>query len=297
MNKNENELHKIDSVKNKMSFFYNENNNLYHKIVDCKQTLEINFEILKTTFISSGGNEKIINDSITNGKSLLNKYENIIQKRKEIQKDIYSLRHKLEIKKNKINNEIENYAKENEKLLEEIKTKDNNIKILKEDLIKLRQKAYFKKAREEIKVCPPIKSSVLINQEIINEKNIFQKAKNIYLEKEKIEKKLQDKYKSLYEQLKKESEDKNIKIDEINELKFEEEDEYENKESSSEEEPENPKKKHMNLDYYKKKYKNLQNEIKHYQKQIEKYKEQYKDYQKKINYLKNKESKRRNILK
>ena len=68
---------KIDSVKIKMSFFYNENNNLYHKIVDCKQTLEINFEILKTTFISSGGNEKIINDSITNGKSLLNKYENI----------------------------------------------------------------------------------------------------------------------------------------------------------------------------------------------------------------------------
>ena len=53
----------------------------------------------------------------------------------------------------------------------------------------------------------------------------------------------------------------------------------------------------MNLDYYKKKYKNLQNEIKHYQKQTEKYKEQYKDYQKKINYLKNNESKRRNILK
>ena len=292
MNENENKRIKLESVKSKILLFTKENNNLIQKIKDHEKTLELNYELLKTSFIQFGGKEEIIKDYISKGSLLFDKYDKLIQKRKDIKKEIYSLKQKMEIKKFSIFNEINDISKENQKLKEEIKLKDSEIKKLKENLIKLRQKAFFKEAEKEIKVCGPDKNNIIKNQEIINGKKVLQRAMNIHSKKEIILKQLKEKYKILFEKLKKESEEKSIKIDNIQELKIEEEDEEseEQKSSSSEEDLEEKKKKCKNPDKIKEelreKYNNLQKKYIGHLNQIKKYKQKYKDYQKKITDLK-----------
>ena len=292
MNENENKRIKLESVKSKILLFTKENNNLIQKIKDHEKTLELNYELLKTSFIQFGGKEEIIKDYISKGSLLFDKYDKLIQKRKDIKKEIYSLKQKMEIKKLSIFNEINDISKENQKLKEEIKLKDSEIKKLKENLIKLRQKAFFKEAKKEIKVCEPDKNNVIKNQEIINGKKVLQRAMNIHSKKEIILKQLKEKYKILFEKLKKESEEKSIKIDNIQELKIEGEDEEseEQKSSSSEEDLEEKKKKCKNPDKVKEelreKYNNLQKKYIGHLNQIKKYKQKYKDYQKKITDLK-----------
>jgi hypothetical protein len=284
MNKNGNR--KIDSIKNKISIFENENNNLIHRIEDYKKNLELNFEILKKTFIKFGCDEKKVNNNIIKIKSLINKYDILLEKKKELKKDIYSLKQNLENKKNKIFNEMDDYTKENEKLSEEINRKDIDIKKLKDDLMNIRGKAFFKNATREIKVCPPTKNNVLINQEIINEKNIILKVINISKKKEGTIKNIKSKYNSLYNRLKKESEEKHVKINNIDQLKIEEENnEIESSSSSSSSEDEEStknKKDKLIVDKLKEQRVYLKKKYKEYRNKIDSYKQEYKIYKKKI---------------
>ena len=288
MNKNGNR--KMDLIKNQISIIENENNALIHRIEDCKKNLELNFEILKKTFIKFGGDEKKINDDIIKGKSLFNKYDILIERKKVIKKEIYSLKQHLENKKIKIYQEMDNYSRENEKLSEEINSKDNDIKKLKDDLVKIREKAFFKRATKEIKVCPPTKNNVIINQEIINEKDIILKVINISKKKEGIIKNIKSKYDSLYNKLKKESEEKNVKIDNIEQLKIEEEkDEKESSSSSSSDEDSKKDKKYekLTLEKLKEKREHLRKKYKEYKNKIESYKQEYRIYNEKILKIKN----------
>lgn len=283
---NKNEIMKIGSVKNKISLFAQENDALIHKLKDYNETLKLNYEVLKKTFLSFGGEENIINDLVIKGKNIFDNYDKLIQKRKETQKNIFLLRKNLEDNSIKINIGIENYSKANEKLTKEIDLKDIEIKKLKAELKKLREKAFFKEARTEIKVCPPNKINVLINQEIITEKNIIKKAMDIHSAKEKISKKLKLKYNSLYDELKKESIEKNVEIKE-KEILTEETESEESEDDDIEEEENKQKKVKEDIDKFKEKYKNLQDQYESYKKRIMKYKQDYKYYKEKIAYLKN----------
>ena len=287
---NKNGSRKIDLIKNQISVIENENNVLIHRIEDYKKNLELNFEILKKTFIKFGGDEKKINDDIIKGKLLFNKYDILIERKKVIKKEIYSLKQHLENKKIKIYQEMDNYSMENEKLSEEINSKDNDIKKLKDDLVKIREKAFFKRATKEIKVCPPTKNNVIINQEIINEKDIILKVINISKKKEGIIKNIKSKYDSLYNKLKKESEEKNVKIDNIEQLKIEEEkDEKDSSSSSSSDEDSKKDKKYekLTLEKLKEKRENLRKKYKEYKNKIESYKQEYRIYNEKILKIKN----------
>lgn len=287
---NKNGSRKIDLIKNQISVIENENNVLIHRIEDYKKNLELNFEILKKTFIKFGGDEKKINDDIIKGKLLFNKYDILIERKKVIKKEIYSLKQHLENKKIKIYQEMDNYSMENEKLSEEINSKDNDIKKLKDDLVKIREKAFFKRATKEIKVCPPTKNNVIINQEIINEKDIILKVINISKKKEGIIKNIKSKYDSLYNRLKKESEEKNVKIDNIEQLKIEEEkDEKDSSSSSSSDEDSKKDKKYekLTLEKLKEKREHLRKKYKEYKNKIESYKQEYRIYNEKILKIKN----------
>ena len=287
---NKNGSRKIDLIKNQISVIENENNVLIHRIEDYKKNLELNFEILKKTFIKFGGDEKKINDDIIKGKLLFNKYDILIERKKVIKKEIYSLKQHLENKKIKIYQEMDNYSMENEKLSEEINSKDNDIKKLKDDLVKIREKAFFKRATKEIKVCPPTKNNVIINQEIINEKDIILKVINISKKKEGIIKNIKSKYDSLYNRLKKESEEKNVKIDNIEQLKIEEEkDEKDSSSSSSSDEDSKKDKKYekLTLEKLKEKREHLRKKYKEYKNKIESCKQEYRIYNEKILKIKN----------
>ena len=115
------------------------------------------------------------------------------------------------------------------------------------------------------------------------------KVINISKKKEGTIKNIKSKYNSLYNRLKKESEEKHVKINNIDQLKIEEENnEIESSSSSSEDEESTKNKKDkLSVDKLKEQRVYLKKKYKEYRNKIDSYKQEYKIYKKKILDIKN----------
>ena len=287
MNRKDKTKLKIE-LENKIKIFSKENADLIHKVNDYKQTLGLNFELLQKIFLKYGkNNEEEIIKHINKGKNIFNKYDNLLIKRKKIEHNINILKKNIEKNNDIIYNKIEDYSKNIELITKEIKFQDNDIIKLKEDLQKLRDKAFFKKPGIEIKVCEPSQIIILKNQEIINAKYILEKAINIQLNKEENLKEIKSKYKLLYNKLIYEFKNKKIDNNYIKQFELEEEDNNNKESSSGEEELEDKKKeKQKTIDNLKEKFQNLKIKYNSYKKQIDLYKQRYRYYKREIKLIK-----------
>ena len=276
-NDNEKSDSKLKEIQKKISEFENENKNLLHKINDFKQNLEFNYELLSKIFVSNNGNKKLINDEINKGKSLFQNYDNILQKKKELNKKIYILKKSIEDNTFKNFKEINSYSIENEQLSMENNSKDKEIKKLKEELQKWRTKAFFKKPSHETIVSAPTNNNLEKLMEFIDIDNIMNNLMIISDEKEDKIKELKNQHSKLYEDMVKEAKKKEITINNLKDYDLEEE-EIEDEESSDEEEDESNYKKGQEKKIIKelqKEYNDLENEYKKYENKINVYKKKY----------------------
>ena len=183
-----------------------ENEKLKFKLDDKKQTLELNQELLVgalQNFSTTKGenideeeeDEKIsennnndnnnIKKMIERSKILHKKISTLIEEKTEKEKSIYLLQKEIPMIQEKIIEKINILYSQSEQKTKENHNLDTTIKKLKQDLDKIRRNAFFKKARTEILVAPPSKSSVEINLELINTQQILSKASKLHQEKKK----------------------------------------------------------------------------------------------------------------
>ena len=293
-----------------------ENEKLKFKLDDKKQTLELNQELLidaLQNFSTTKGenideeeeDEKISennnNDSnsikkmIERSKILHKKISTLIEEKTEKEKSIYLLQKEIPMIQEKIIEKINILYSQSEQKTKENHNLDTTIKKLKQDLDKIRRNAFFKKARTEILVAPPSKSSVEINLELINTQQILSKASKLHQEKKKKSEEIWRKEKNLKEEMNRlktsiinekeiNKEEQNDFLEEIGynlipeKYEREEEEESEDSEQSSDDDKNNrgggdKKKKEKEL-------KNLKDETSKLQKKIEEFESKITEYKK-----------------
>ena len=306
-----------------------ENEKLKFKLDDKKQTLELNQELLVgalQNFSTTKGenideeeeDEKIsennnndnnsIKKMIERSKILHKKISTLIEEKTEKEKSIYLLQKEIPMIQEKIIEKINILYSQSEQKTKENHNLDTTIKKLKQDLDKIRRNAFFKKARTEILVAPPSKSSVEINLELINTQQILSKASKLHQEKKKKSEEIWRKEKNLKEEMNRlktsiinekeiNKEEQNDFLEEIGynlipeKYEREEEEESEDSEQSSDDDKTNrrggdKKKKEKELKNLKDETSKLQKKIEEYEKKINEYKKAYRNYKSEIEKMK-----------
>ena len=314
------EINKLRNLyTSKLGELNDENKYLKFKLEDKKKTLKLNQDILYYTFESilknneNGGineNTNKIKNMIERSKTLNDKISLLINEIAEKEKYIYIMKKSIPETQEKIIEKIKILMSQSEQKSKEISSDEYAIKKLKSDLEKLRKNAFFKKARTEIYVAPPSKSSIEINLELIDAKNIFLKSSKLHTEKKKKSEETWREEKNLKEEMIKL---KNSKIKEnkisteqqstfLEEIGYnsqaekyekEEEEESEDSEDSSDDDSDrsegDKKKKVKELKKLKEEYSKLEKKLNDYEKKINGYKKEYKDLKQKIEDLKAKQ--------
>lgn len=319
------EINKLRSLYiSKLKELNSENNLLKLQLDDKKETLKLNQDLLYCTiqsFIEQNSDEKIrkknnIKNLIERSKIISDKIFLLIEEKSEKGKKIEIIKKEIPVIQGKIVDKINILTSQSEQKSKEIFSEENNIKKLKTELDKLRRNAFFKKARTEILVAPPTKSSVEVNIELINTRSVFQKASKMHQEKKKkaeeiwrTEKNLKDemiklKKNTIKEGKIKEKEESEFLKDIGYKKKFEnyekeEEEESEDSDSSdddSDEGGDNKKKKEADLKKLNEQYNKLKIKFDEIEKQLKEYKINYRNLKRKIEELKKKEIKNDNNL-
>ena len=311
-----------------------ENEKLKFKLDDKKQTLELNQELLVgalQNFSTTKGenideeeeDEKIsennnndnnnIKKMIERSKILHKKISTLIEEKTEKEKSIYLLQKEIPMIQEKIIEKINILYSQSEQKTKENHNLDTTIKKLKQDLDKIRRNAFFKKARTEILVAPPSKSSVEINLELINTQQILSKASKLHQEKKKKSEEIWRKEKNLKEEMNRlktsiinekeiNKEEQNEFLEEIGynlmpeKYEREEEEESEDSEQSSDDDKTNrgggdKKKKEKELKNLKDETSKLQKKIEEFESKINEYKKIYRNYKTDIEKIKLKSKK------
>ena len=222
------EINKLKNLYNtKLKELKSENQILKIQLEDKIETLKINQDLLLNTIQNMNNinnienkNNNIIKNLKEKSKILLEKLSLLIEAKAEKGKKIDILQKEMPLIQEKIVEKINIINNQSEIKNKEIFSEDTIIKKLKLDLDKIRRNAFFKKARTEILVAPPSKSSLEINSELICAKDVFSKASKLHQEKKKKsddlwreEKNLKDEMNKLKNNIIKE---KNINKDEQN---------------------------------------------------------------------------------
>ena len=270
-----------------------ENKNLKNKLIDSKETVDLNHKLLFSIMASSNIDKKEIKILIDKLKNILKKNEKLIEMKKKIEKETYKLRILMENVAIEINEELNDIAIKNNISKTEVTQKDNTIIKLNQELERARKNALFKEARTEVFVAPPTKKNIEKNEELIDAKFIISKVS----EKHSKNKKKANKLKKELEKLKTElnglknkiQKDKNnddfySNIKGYNIAVDNEEEDYEEeeeKEDSSEEddiqnEGKNTKKKEKEYKQLNDKYNQLKKTFDDCQNKINEYKKKYK---------------------
>ena len=222
---------KIDSKSlNKLRNLYNsklkelksENEKLKFKLIDKKETLKLNqdllIDVLQNFSPTKQGNEEEDEDEDkmrenTNNnnikqmkeksKTINEKISLLIEEKTEKEKNIYLLKKEIPVIQEKIIEKINAISLQSEQKNKETNSQESSIKKLKSDLDKIRRNAFFKKARTEILVAPPSKTSVEMNLELINTQQIFSKASKLHQEKKKKSEEIWRKEKNLKDEMNK----------------------------------------------------------------------------------------------
>jgi hypothetical protein len=250
---------------------------------------------------------------IERSKILHKKISTLIEEKTEKEKSIYLLQKEIPMIQEKIIEKINILYSQSEQKTKENHNLDTTIKKLKQDLDKIRRNAFFKKARTEILVAPPSKSSVEINLELINTQQILSKASKLHQEKKKKSEEIWRKEKNLKEEMNRlktsiinekeiNKEEQNEFLEEIGynlmpeKYEREEEEESEDSEQSSDDDKTNrgggdKKKKEKELKNLKDETSKLQKKIEEYESKINEYKKIYRNYKTDIEKIKLKSKK------
>ena len=290
-----------------------ENKILKSKFQDKEETLKLNHDFLYNTLqttLGNNNNNNNIQNLITKCKLLNNKLFSMLDDKVKKEKKVYIIKKEIPTIKEKIKEQIKTINIQSISKNKEILSDEEIIKKLKIELDKIRKTALFKKARTEIKVAPPSKSSVEVNGELINTKKILTKATNLHKDKKKKsdnlwkeEKNLKDEMKKLKNNVIKEKKLKKdvdivIFMDEIgynveveNYDKEEEEESEESEDSSGDDNSDggknkNKKNKEKELKNLNEQFNKLKNKIEEYEKKINEYKKTYRELKSKIEEIK-----------
>ena len=294
------EINKLRSLyHSKLDELKKENKILKYQLEDKKETLKLNQELLYGTLLSlleNSEDEEIIGkdnnikDLIEKSKIINDKLSFLIKEKTERVKKMDIIKKEIPIIQGKIIEQINTLNSQSEQKNKEIFSEENIIKKLKLDLDKLRRNAFFKKARTEILVAPPTKSSVEINIEYMNTKNVFSKASKMHTEKKKKSDDIWRNVKNLKDEmiklknnkLKEEKISKEEQAHYLKEIgykidaeKFQKEEEEESEDSDSSDED--------NSDGGGGDKKKKEKELKNLQEQLSKLQKKFTDYEKKIN--------------
>ena len=193
----------IYQYKTTIASYTKENNKLLSEIEDLKMTLNLNQDLLYQSISAKFGDNEKIKDLINRSKALWKNNESLIEKKNNTEMEIDHLQKEIEQIPSKIKNEINNISSQNNKKRIELAQKDNIIKKLKIDLEKTRKSAFFKTARTEVLVTEPTKTSLEINQELIDTKSILLKVSNKHSKEKKKSDKLGKEVKNLKDEMKK----------------------------------------------------------------------------------------------
>ena len=189
----------ISDYKKTISIYSSNNKKLLSQIKDLKTNLNLNQDLLYHFIFAKFGENENIKNIINKSKTLTEKNESLIEKKIDTEIKIDLIKQYLEQIPSKINEEISNISIQNNKKKNELLQKDNNIKKLKLELEKVRKAAFFKTARTEVYVINPTKTSLELNQEIINAKSILSKVTNRHSKEKKKSDKLEREVKNLRE--------------------------------------------------------------------------------------------------
>ena len=278
------------------------NNSLLFQIEDLKTTLNLNQEILYNFIENVLGKNESIQKLINQSKTLWEKNQSLIDTKFNQEIKIDELQKLMEKASMNIRDEVNIIISNLNKKRSELSQKDIAIKKLKSDLDKARKSAFFKTARTEIYVSEPTKSSVDLNQELLNAKIILNKATKQHSKEKKNSDNMKKKANELREKmnkLKKEAvnifntkkngtrqtinsylKDMNYnEIMETDDQEFEEEENEESEESSDDESEgnkKNNKAKEKEFNSLNEQYNRIKSEIDTYQNKINHYKKIYK---------------------
>ena len=327
---------KIDSKSlNKLRNLYNsklkelksENEKLKFKLIDKKETLKLNqdllIDVLQNFSPTKQGNEEEDEDGDkmrenTNNnnikqmkeksKTINEKISLLIEEKTEKEKNIYLLKKEIPVIQEKIIEKINAISLQSEQKNKETNSQESSIKKLKSDLDKIRRNAFFKKARTEILVAPPSKTSVEMNLELINTQQIFSKASKLHQEKKKKSEEIWRKEKNLKDEMNKLKNNiinqKKIKKEESSNFfadigydplpeKYEKEEEEESEDNDQSSDDDNTtkrggdnKKKEKELNLLKDETSKLKEKIKEYENKINEYKKIYRNYKSEIEKMK-----------
>jgi hypothetical protein len=150
-----------------------ENDKLEQKINDLKISLKLNQELLYDCIKKSARKNDDVDTLINKTKTIWEKTQSFIEGKILFEIKIARLQEMTEDTPTKIREQIKTIDESNTKKQEEITEKDKIIKKLKNDLIKTRQNALFKCARNEVYVTEPTKTNLDSCQELLNLKSIL----------------------------------------------------------------------------------------------------------------------------
>ena len=189
----------ISDYKKTISIYSSNNKKLLSQIKDLKTNLYLNQDLLYRFILEKLGENENIKNLINKSKTLTEKNESLIDKKIDIEIKTDLIKQYIEQLPSKIKEEISNVSIQNNKKKNELLQKDNTIKKLKLELEKVRKGSFFKTARTEVYVINPTKTSLEINQEIINAKSILSKVSNRHSKEKKKSDKLEREVKNLRE--------------------------------------------------------------------------------------------------
>lgn len=189
----------ISDYKKTIAIYTSNNKKLISQIKDLKTNLNLNQDLLYRYILEKLGENEYIKNLINKNKTLTEKNESLIDKKIDIEIKTDLIKQYIEQLPPKINEEISNISTQNNKKKNELLQKDNVIKKLKLELEKVRKSSFFKTARTEVYVINPTKTSLELNQEIINAKNILLKVSNKHSKEKKKSDKLEREVKNLRE--------------------------------------------------------------------------------------------------
>ena len=322
-------LNKLRNLYNsKLNELKSENEKLKFKLIDKKETLKLNQDLLidvlqnfsptkkgdeledKDEEKKSGqnNNNNNIKTLIEKSKILNEKISLLIEEKSEKEKNIYLLKNEIPVIQEKIIEKINNISLQSAQKNKETQTQDSSIKKLKLELDKIRRNAFFKRARTEILVAPPCKTSVEMNLELINTQQIFSKASKLHQEKKKKSEEIWRKEKNLKDEMNKLKNSiinkKKIKKEETQNFfddigydplpeKYEKDEEEESEDDGQSSDDDNTtkrgvdnKKKEKELSMLKEETSKLKEKIKVYENKINEYKNIYRNYKSEIEKMK-----------
>ena len=189
----------ISDYKKTIAIYSSNNKKLLSQIKDLKTNLNLNQDLFHRFILEKLGKNENIKNLINKSKTLTEKNESLIDKKIDIEIKTDLIKQYIEQLPSKINKEISNISIQNNKKKSDLLLKDNAIKKLKLELEKIRKGSFFKTARTEVYVINPTKTSLELNQEIINAKIIFSKASNRHSKEKKNSDKLERELKYLRE--------------------------------------------------------------------------------------------------